>query len=101
MRFEDHKENARRRKNSWLMGLICGPAFALTWAALFFFPMLFGIQFNIWLTILGAAAIMTKPADLLGKRLCVTAEQFSGPVAACCTLSLVGLLVAVYVIHPF
>ncbi|MDF7823196.1 hypothetical protein P4B35_04170 [Pontiellaceae bacterium B12227] len=93
MRFEDKKLKTQRRKGSWVVGLICGPAFALLFCLIFFIPPLISnLTLNPLLCIIGAIAATAPLADRIGKRRKVTAEQFAGPVALCCMLFL-GLFV--------
>ncbi|MDF7806484.1 hypothetical protein P4E94_03470 [Pontiellaceae bacterium B12219] len=93
MRFEDKKENARRRKACWLVGLTCGPAFALLFCMAWFIPpLLADYHMGLWFPLVGSISLTAPLADRIGKRFEVTAEQFAGPVALCCTLSLVLFL---------
>ncbi|MDF7798080.1 hypothetical protein P4C99_01295 [Pontiellaceae bacterium B1224] len=93
MRFEDKKLKAQRRKASWIVGLICGPVFALVFCAVFFIPpLLANFYLNPFLCLIGSIAATAPLADKIGKRNKVMAEQFAGPVALCCMLSL-GLFI--------
>jgi peptidoglycan/LPS O-acetylase OafA/YrhL len=89
MRFENKKENARRRKASWLVGLICGLAFALLFCLGWFIPpLLADYHLGFWFPLIGSISLTAPLADRIGKRFNVMTEQFAGPVALCCMLSL-------------
>jgi hypothetical protein len=97
MRFENNKENARRRKASWLVGLISGPVFALLFGLAWFIPpLLADYHLGLWFPLIGSISLTAPLADRFGKRFKVTAEQFAGPVALCCILSLGLLFFLVY-----
>jgi hypothetical protein len=97
MRFEDKKLKAARRKGSWMVGLICGPVFAIIFCLAWFIPPLLAeYQLGLWIPLIGSIAATAPLADRIGKRFKVMAEQFAGPVALCCMLSLGLLMFLVY-----
>lgn len=97
MRFEDKKLKTARRKGSWIVGLVCGPVFAGIFCLAWFIPpMLADYHLPFWLPLIGSIAATAPLADRIGKRHKVTAEQFAGPVALCCMLSLGLMLFLVY-----
>ena len=105
---EDPKVKAQRRKAKWMMALICGPVFAVSFLVLFSAVMalsvcpwvgadrLYGIEgYRIHIAGAGALAALFFVGDPLSKRWRISAMDYSGPVAFSCVLfGLLGLLAA-------
>ena len=91
-RASDKKREAAQRKASWIVGLICGPVFAIIFCVVLYVPtLLFNLMLNPWLCLIASVAATAPLADRIGKRHNVMAQQFAGPMACCCMLAL-GLL---------
>ena len=79
------------------MALIFGPILAIVFIPLF---ALLGVSSHIfWIVAVAVGGVVIKGADLLGYRLGLSSQQYSGPVAfstLVCAILLITILVRIY-----